>query len=132
MISYNDRYINAYQCIVCENWMWTKHKDEVHGVTPASMKCRSEGGCHEGLAMSLWYPPIINGRILLLDLGDIHIHWEWYKPNNKEYSDLSVVMRDHVDQGGLILRYTGRECKVSDTHGYEIYKKGEESLDYAP
>ena len=92
------RMVNGYLCSQCRKTLITTH---VHpGVTPIGIECRMTKGC-PGIAYSLNYPegPVPE------ELGPPT--WEWYRPEQEEYDTLATFMKEHVMQGGLMLREIG-------------------------
>lgn len=92
---------NVYTCRVCHGYTVTVDRDE--GVTPFLLDCRASGkwGDCSGQAESAFYPK-----------GPRPLHipapaWEWYKPEADEYKWLSGAIKEHVDQGGLLIRKIG-------------------------
>lgn len=108
---------NLYVCESCEGVIATI---DVHdGTTPAFLGCRATDGC-TGMMQSQWYPPepwadrftahlgkiVEAGKVESRDL-DVEIPdvtFEWYRPNPRETKKLKGEVRDHVAQGGLLLR----------------------------
>ena len=84
--------INCYTCPECGGRTVTIDVDD--GTTPFLLRCKATPGC-EGMAESgLYRPPP--------DCGPPQ--WEWYKPGPEETRRLPRPMREHVQQGGLLLR----------------------------
>ncbi len=105
--------INRYTCTNCRKSIVTVNL--VDGVTPAILSCKVTEGC-SGQMMSSWYN---------CNQGLIPTH-EWYKPKDdaeiqadvlsemkvhgldtsdqEEVNMLFNMTRDHVNQGGLLLR----------------------------
>jgi hypothetical protein len=81
---------NAYQCEKCGHETVTVNQDE--GVTPFMIRCR-RFGC-EGLARSLCYNT---------PQQRVPTH-AWYRPDEKRTKRLDEATREHVTQGGLLLR----------------------------
>lgn len=91
----NGRKINGYLCNQCRAILITTH---VHpGVTPVGLECRKTKGC-PGIAYSLNYP----SDEIPESLGP-PTH-EWYRPELEEYELLGTFQKEHVMQGGLLLR----------------------------
>jgi hypothetical protein len=90
-----DRKVNGYYCDTCKGTLLVEHVDE--GVTPMFLGCRATSGCR-GMSRSLGYPP----PPVPADLGE-PTH-EWYRPLQDEFDGLAGAMRDHVLEGGLMLR----------------------------
>lgn len=88
--------INAYHCQKCGRNTVTIDVDP--GVTPMFLGCRRTEGC-TGSAVSSGYPEAKPPQHVL-----DHLDWEWALPTGFEYARLDAAMRDHVDQGGLVLR----------------------------
>lgn len=89
--------VNAYHCETCHGYTAVIHKDD--GVTPMFLGCRASEGCG-GQATSLGYPDQENVPEWVLQ----SIAWEWYRPEGRDYDELTEPMKRHVDQGGLALR----------------------------
>ena len=78
---------NGYQCGQCKEIIYTRNK--VPGVTPEYINCDCGG-----TACSLWY------RVPQAGVAD----YEWYRPTDEEYKNLTESQKDHVQDGGLLLR----------------------------
>ena len=92
---------NPYVCQSCGKLTTTIHVD--HGVTPFMLYCRATPGC-KGMAYSSMYPK-----------GPRPPHipepaWEWYKPTDAELATMKPWARDHVEQGGVLLRRRGGDA----------------------
>lgn len=85
---------NAYLCSSCHCYTATIDVDD--GVTPMFLRCRATIGCR-GTAASLMYPPGARPRHLPAPA------WEWYRPS-RGAQGLTPAEREHVEQGGLLLR----------------------------
>ncbi len=104
---------NVYVCRECGGHTVTIDIDE--GVTPFLLGCRAsgrEGDC-KGKAESAFYPK-----------GPRPAHipapsWEWYKPAPDEYKWLSGPIKDHVDQGGLLIRKRSQAPSSANAHNPE-------------
>lgn len=93
---------NAYFCKKCRKVTITVDIDE--GVTPAFIKCPH---CKKDMAGSFMYQipgcmyfeyvPNIGMQLLIAD-------YEWYKPKDNEIVLLSDAEKDHVKNGGLLMR----------------------------
>ena len=85
---------NVYTCQVCHKFFVTVDVDD--GVTPFMTECK-EAGCKGGAHSSFYptgpRPPRIPAPT-----------YEWYKPDAAEMASLSGGVRQHVEQGGLLLR----------------------------
>lgn len=83
---------NIYTCASCGEHVVTVDIHE--GVTPFMIQCRSDKspGC-KGLMQSSMY------RVFDQSMKP---DFEWYKPSAVEHVELAS--RDHVSQGGLLLR----------------------------
>lgn len=101
--------LNVY---VCEYHCHTVTVDVDHGVTPFMIKCRAksrpdrplkprltgpDGECI-GTAQSSFYPKVPKPPWIK------DPEWEWYKPAAEEIPKLGRGERDHVEQGGLLMR----------------------------
>jgi hypothetical protein len=89
---------NAYRCDDCGAYTVVVHVDA--GVTPMFLACRATESCR-GRGVSLGYPS-----------GPIPAHllparWEWYRPERGDRVLRDVALRQHVEQGGLVLRPAG-------------------------
>lgn len=90
---------NVYTCDRCGGFTVTI--DVAEGVTPFMIECRASGKTGEcpGRAVSAFYPkkpwpPHVPATAA----------WEWYRPNDREIRRLDRGSRDHVKNGGLLLR----------------------------
>jgi len=103
---------------ICEHGCHNITVNVDKGVTPFMMKCLREGdakrpldksksknGVCVGMAKSCMYPERIN------DAQDYPVaKHEWYRPDNQEYSALNNAEKDHVRNGGLLIRkITGKK-----------------------
>lgn len=88
--------INVYSC-TCGHRMVTIDRED--GTTPGGMRCKGRR-CHE-LAWSNWYAAWCQV------LTPTH---EFIRPDAATYAKLDGPARDHVDQGGLILRRIRKEA----------------------
>lgn len=90
---------NAYWCHACQRYTVTIDRDV--GTTPYYIKCRTTDSCNQ-LARSMSYPkepwPMTHPDLQRKP------KWEWYKPSPEETKGLIPTSRDHVEQGGLLLR----------------------------
>jgi len=86
--------INGYLCETCG--LVTVTVDKHPGVTPFVLSCRMEG-CR-GITQSMMYPPAMTFDVPL---------WEWYRPSADENKTLDSYTKDHVRNGGLLLRKIG-------------------------
>ncbi len=83
---------NLYQCDACGGVIVTVHKH--HGVTPMFLACRATPDCRGSMASCMYLPfPEL--------LQPTH---EWYTPDADELKTFSAGMRQHVEQGGVVLR----------------------------
>ena len=80
---------NTYRCNTCGLFVITEDIDE--GVTPFAIGCRATEGC-KGMMYSSFYQCPQN----------LFAMWEWYTPETLD--GLDPATREHVEQGGLILR----------------------------
>jgi len=81
---------NCYQCFACGHRIITIDKDV--GVTPFMVACEKEG-CKDNMRSNFYsIPP---------DAVPTH---EWYKPDENEFNGLNEWNKDHVRNGGLLLR----------------------------
>lgn len=87
--------INVYVCDTCKSHIVTIDIHE--GVTPMWLPCKHLA-C-SGMAESSMYP---SRRPIPVHIGAPQ--WEWYTPQFGEYINLSSGEREHVNQGGLLLR----------------------------
>lgn len=90
---------NAYMCSKCGELTVTIER--VKGVTPMFLGCRASGdelrSCL-GTASNMMYR-------LPEQIAGIEPKWEWYKPDEIFIeNNLSEEMREHVSQGGLLLK----------------------------
>lgn len=81
-----------------------------HGVTPMFLACRATDGC-PGTAASLMYPWERTATYSRTrEDGTIspqvaeRVRWEWYRPDGQAILELPREAREHVGQGGLLLR----------------------------
>jgi hypothetical protein len=86
---------NAWHCGECGRFTVAVHVDE--GVTPFVIGCRATPGC-QGLARSIFYPPEP------WPSWAPEAEWEWYRPTPSERQGLAPEVREHVREGGLLLR----------------------------
>ena len=93
-------YRNAYVCQKCRYVTLTVHIDE--GVTPMFLNCRKPGGIDacDGTAVSFMYN--LPGSLALSPDDKLNPTHEWYKPGPDQ--KLSDFEKDHVDNGGVLLR----------------------------
>jgi hypothetical protein len=89
---------NIYTCGECAGVIVTVDRDE--GVTPFMLGCRATEGCGKMMQSSFY---MVNQ-----DLEPTH---EWFRPEDLEAYLVEevderdrVAMRDHIEQGGLVLR----------------------------
>lgn len=98
--------VNAYTCPECEGTTVTIH---VHaGTTPMLLACRADGTeTHEceGMAHSAGYPPNPPPHIVEA------VAWEWYRPDDDEWSALPDHAREYCDNAGLLLRRLTHEVR---------------------
>ena len=89
---------NVYTCPKCGGYTVTVDVDD--GVTPFLLNCRASGeeGKCDGKATSAFYPKSPRPPRIPPPA------WEWYAPSAEETAKLSPGMRDHVEQGGLLIR----------------------------
>lgn len=83
--------LNRYYCKWCARSIITVDCEE--GVTPAFLACRATPNCG-GTMASRFYQ--------VEDFWDAPT-FEWRKPKPKQYKKLSAAMKQHVDQGGLLI-----------------------------
>ncbi len=88
--------LNIYTCEMCKGTLVTIDRDE--GVTPFLTACR-EPGCKDAKGR----PSLAQSSMYRVSQHLFPSH-EWYRPNAIERARLSPGTRDHVDNGGLILR----------------------------
>jgi hypothetical protein len=86
---------NAYLCSTCRGYTTTIDLDD--GVTPMFVRCRAKAGCN-GRAASMMYPKGLRPDFIPAPA------WEWYRPVEGTDPPLTRAERDHVEQGGLLLR----------------------------
>lgn len=86
---------NLYNCKTCGNTIITEEK--VEGVTPMFLMCGQHGGCEAGSMVSMMYNVPQQAGVLVAS-------HEWYKPDDKEFAELSSGAKQHIQQGGLLLR----------------------------
>jgi hypothetical protein len=84
---------NIYTCQACFEHIVTVDLDD--GVTPFMINCRCTEGC-KGMMQSSMY------RVFDQTM---RAGFEWYKPASS--ADLPPGSREHVEQGGLLLRKVG-------------------------
>ena len=87
--------VNVYTCQKCKGFTVTV--DLVEGVTPFMIRCRAKqfmGGICDGMAESGFYRQPAPAAPA----------WEWYRPDAEEIERLDLGTREHVKQGGLLLR----------------------------
>jgi hypothetical protein len=98
---------NVYTCSRCGGFTVTV--DVAEGVTPFMIGCRASGksGDCSGDAYSAFYPK---------KPWPVHVPttpaWEWYRPGRGEVRRLDRASREHVKNGGLLLR----KRSVADSH----------------
>lgn len=82
---------NIWNCGRCGTRIVADHKDE--GVTPFMIDCVKCGD----IAYSQFYS---------LSEADeqLEVEFEWYTPKGRQYRRLKVYDREHVDNGGLLMR----------------------------
>lgn len=80
---------NKYTCEGCKGEIVTIDRDA--GVTPFMIDCRL---CNAGWAQSSCY------RIP----QNLSATYEWYAPEDKDTHQMTRATRDHVKNGGLLLR----------------------------
>lgn len=84
--------VNVYVCESCGGQTVTVN--DVSGVTPFMISCRTATiGCG-GMAQSTCY----RGE------PDAPPAWEWYRPDEEELARLDKATREHIANGGLLLR----------------------------
>ena len=83
---------NIYVCDACNGHIVTVDLEE--GVTPFMLPCMCKEGC-KGLMQSSMY------RVFDQRMAASH---EWYRPAEAEIAALSPGYRDHVKNGGLLIR----------------------------
>ncbi len=83
--------INVYRCKSCGGEVVTINADR--GVTPMFTRCRADVLCG-GTAVSSMYK---------VDQSRTPTH-EWYRPTTKQMRHQDPGTRDHVKNGGLLLR----------------------------
>lgn len=84
---------NEYTCEKCGFIVRTV--DRAKGITPFMILCKAPEGC-DGMATSAFYRVPIISRL--------PVTWEWYRPMLKELGTFDPGTREHVEQGGLLLR----------------------------
>lgn len=97
---------------ICEHGCHNVTVDVDKGVTPFMIKCVREGdknrpldlaksknGVCIGTAKSSFYPKEIDEQYAY----PVPTH-EWYRPELSEYSKLNEYEKDHVKEGGLLMR----------------------------
>jgi len=90
---------NAYICQKCRHLTLTVHIDE--GMTPAFIAC--EKPLCDGMAVSFFYriPPPLQ---FTGPQGSLAPSKEWYRPSKIEMNMLAPRSREHIENGGLLLR----------------------------
>ena len=83
---------NIYVCQKCSEHIVTVDRD--NGVTPFMIRCEATSGC-DGFMKSSMY------RVFDQEMKASH---EWYLPTAAEIAGLSDWEREHVRNGGLLLR----------------------------
>lgn len=83
--------INVYTCETCGNSIVTVDRED--GVTSMTLKCRAVSTCQGRMFSCMYRVP-----------QHLKPTWEWYKPVGAELDGLTESQRDHVQQGGLMLR----------------------------
>ena len=86
---------NIYNCKTCGNTIVTQNRED--GVTPMFLFCGHHGGCEAGSMVSMMYNVPQEPGILVAS-------HEWYRPDDKELETLSDGSKEHVKNGGLLLR----------------------------
>lgn len=81
--------VNRYTCTTCRQFIVTKDVDR--GTTPMFIHCRATEGCTGLMHSEMYRVP-----------QTLRHGYEWYKPHNLRV--LSDATREHVEQGGLLLR----------------------------
>lgn len=84
--------INVYTCRECGHEQVTINIE--NGVTPMFTRCRALGTQCKGTAVSSGYQVDQNRRP----------EYEWYRPKDAELVKFDRHTREHVKQGGLLLR----------------------------
>lgn len=85
---------NAYTCSECGFTFVTVHVDD--GVTPFGILCRAANDC-QGMATSHFYK--LSPSVLAIEPT-----FEWYKPTENDPKMEDPAVREHVRQGGVMLR----------------------------
>lgn len=94
---------NIYVCEKCGGGIVTINRDD--GTTPFMIMCRAKDGCG-GVMRSQFYPS--NAVMFVAD-------WEWFRPvSTKGYSP---EMKDHIKNGGLVLRKIGADVSAETKLG---------------
>jgi hypothetical protein len=88
--------LNAYQCERRKGHIIVT-VDMHPGVTPMFMRCKYEH-C-PGTAKSMMYP-----WAPMPDKLKRAPFWIWYRPSTVEFETLNMLVRDHISNGGLLLR----------------------------
>jgi hypothetical protein len=90
---------NVYTCNRCGGFTVTVDLEE--GTTPFMIDCRASGeqGDCEGDAHSAFYP-----KKPWPDHVPSTPAWEWYRPKGPEVRKLNKAMREHFQNGGLLIR----------------------------
>lgn len=78
---------DKYECGDCSAVQWTTYKDK--GVTPYTIKCQ----CGGMMRHTQTYAQKPNAHVK-----------HWVRPSYQEYCYLSDAMKEHVRNGGLILK----------------------------
>lgn len=83
---------NIYVCEACKGHIVTVDRDD--GVTPFMTSCYAKEGCSGAMRSSMY------------EVSDqtMRAGYEWYRPDSSEITSASLHTRDHVSNGGLLLR----------------------------
>lgn len=108
---------NAYFCKKCRKVTITVDVDE--GVTPMFILCPD---CRKQATSMMYQLPLCmrteftpNGGIT-----ELPAQFEWYRPDKKEIEKLSKGEKEHVKQGGLLMRKrTGKQALIIEAGRFE-------------
>lgn len=103
---------NMYQCDTCGGVIVTVHRQ--HGVTPMFLNCRATNGCAGSMASAM-YAPVPEM------FTPTH---EWYVPTVDELQQMNREMREHIEQGGLMIRKVTPFRSWRDEMTASLLKKG--------
>ena len=86
---------NYYYCNACGRHITTIDVDD--GVTPMFIACWATKGCAGWMHSSMYRLPAGIRK-------PNEVAWEWYRPRKRELSKMSPCTKQHVRDGGLLLR----------------------------